>query len=99
MRKSTRRELNKLRELVAYLLRDRKCCFCHRVITDHDGATDGEGRGRPLTDRITIHHRNQVHHDKRRSNERLAHQTCHKSFHARQRTRHAGRFLKKGQSR
>jgi hypothetical protein len=72
--------LNKLRELVAYLLRDRKCCFCHGLLTDHAGATDGDERGRPITDRITIHHRNGKHHDKRGANERLAHQSCHKSF-------------------
>jgi len=102
MQKSKRRELAKLRELCLYLLRGRKCCFCKQALTDYDGETDGDGRARPLTERITIHHLNYArlapgagHLDKRRSNERLAHFACHKAHHAKTHPRVGGKFVNK----
>ena len=95
MMKKTRSELNKLRELTQYLLRGRKCCFCHRLLTDYDGSLDGDGTSRPLAERITIHHRDGDHYNKALTNQRLAHQSCHKAFHARTHPRAGGKFTNK----
>lgn len=88
MRKSTRRELRKLRELVHFLLAERRCCFCRQLLVETPGHyAPGNGEGPPLDDAICVHHRDGDHHNNRRANTRLAHSTCHKRFHARQRRR------------
>lgn len=87
MRKSTRRELRKLRELVYHLLDGKICCFCFLPLIDTDGVQFGSGDGPPLSDKVTIHHRDGCHENNERSNRRLAHARCHKSHHARLRRR------------
>jgi len=88
MRSSTRAELNKLREIAWFVLRDQKCCFCHKPLLPKEKlkCQDGNGRGEPMPEivRVTIHHRNGNHHDNRRTNKRLSHQPCHKRHHAKE---------------
>lgn len=86
MRKSTRQELRKSRELIRFLLRGKCCYFCKReLMKDESYAKDGDGQGSPIARRITIHHVDGNHDNDKRSNKRLAHTRCHKSFHMRQR--------------
>jgi hypothetical protein len=84
MRRSTKRELAKLREIVRFVLRDQCCVFCHKPLLENCGdvQTDGDGRGRPVNADLTIHHADGDHENQKRSNKRLAHQKCHKSHHA-----------------
>jgi hypothetical protein len=95
MQKKIRRELNKLRELVLFLLREKDCALCHQPLTDYDGRVDGDGCGVPLTERITIHHSDGNHANKALSNQVLVHETCHKAYHARIHPRAGGRFTNK----
>lgn len=85
MRSATRSELNKLRELMRFMLREEHCFFCKKLIfNDGDqGQCDGDGRGKPIATQITIHHVDGNHSNQKRSNKRLAHTSCHKKFHAR----------------
>jgi hypothetical protein len=88
MRKSTRQELRKCRELLRFLLRDKKCCFCKKPLQDDKSyAKDGDGQGSPICRRITIHHKDGNHQNDNPENKKLSHTTCHKSYHMRQRHR------------
>lgn len=92
MRKSTRRELNKSRELLRFLLRDRCCCFCKEpLIDDEDRIMDGEGRAKPIAILPTIHHHDpkhlgkkhtHAHRNQQKFEKRLAHPTCHRRYTA-----------------
>lgn len=81
MRKSTRRELRKLRELVHLLLAAKRCCFCRKPLVEVEDGWQGSGDGPQLAAKVTIHHKNGDHDDNRPSNHALCHQTCHKSHH------------------
>jgi hypothetical protein len=84
MRKSTRRELRKLRELVRVLLDGKRCCFCKEPLVDNTDFLPGNGEGFQISEQITIHHRNGLHEDNRQSNLRFCHRSCHKKHHARE---------------
>jgi hypothetical protein len=85
MRKSTRRELAKLREIALHFLDGVRCFFCRKLLLP-DGVLEshepGSGRGVPLYLAITEHHVNGNHDDNRRSNRVWAHRTCHRRHHA-----------------
>jgi len=84
MRKSTRQELRKLREILRFLLRGKCCFFCKRkLISAKSYAKDGDGQGSPISRQLTIHHVNGNHSDDRRENKRLTHQRCHRSYEKR----------------
>jgi len=83
MRKSTRRELRKCRELLHFLLRGKVCFFCQKpLITGGSYAKDGDGQGSPISRGITIHHIDLNHDNDAEANKSLSHDTCHRSFHA-----------------
>ncbi len=85
MRKSTRSELNKLRELFWYFIHGKRCAICKEKFVEDDVYTlhrHGDGTGAPLSMRLTIHHKNGDHDDNERSNHGLVHATCHRRYHA-----------------
>lgn len=82
MRKSTRQELRKCRELLHFLLRGKTCYFCGKSLDDVESyAKDGDGQGSPIARNITIHHKDLDHDNDAESNKALSHSTCHRSFH------------------
>lgn len=82
MRKSTRQELRKCRELLHFLLRGKLCFFCKTALhTNGSYAKDGDGQGSPIARNITIHHIDLDHDNDAESNKALAHSACHRSFH------------------
>jgi hypothetical protein len=87
MRRSTRSELNKLRELVRFLMRDKNgkvltCYFCHKPLIDDDhGKHDGTGRAAPISNPPTIHHKD-VTWRQYHANKTLAHPLCHRRHEA-----------------
>lgn len=93
MRRSTRSELNKLREVVGFLLQETRCPFCGDHLLDADtreGAweLEGTGRGVPVDPRQLS-----IHHEKGRGV--LTHYTCHMRFEAvAVRVRKGNRFVK-----
>lgn len=84
MRKSTRREINKLRELFWYLLRGQRCAHCNELFIEDDDwviLPHGTGHGRPLGDlAITIDHKI-PHGGNAPRNLRLMHKKCHGRHH------------------
>lgn len=88
MRKSTRQELRKLREVLRYALRKKNCYFCHKPLIDTKSyAKDGDGQGSPVRN-ITVHHKNGNHDDDREKNKALCHdKPCHRSHHAKLRAK------------
>lgn len=86
MRKSTRQELRKLREVVRFALHGKSCYFCHKpLIREESYAKDGDGQGSPVRNGHglpTIHHRDGNHDNDVESNKALAHDSCHRRFHA-----------------
>jgi hypothetical protein len=100
MRKSIRRELNKAREILHFLLHApdprtltqiRKCYFCRKPILQSAVAVvrHGEGSGSPLPDLLdaVIHHIDGNHYNDHQSNKALAHDACHQRWHMLERRR------------
>jgi hypothetical protein len=99
MRKSSRHELNKLREIAHFLLGSndgrtltqlRRCYFCHRPVVDAPaGVRHGEGTGAPLVELldVTIHHIDGDHFHDAQRNKALAHAPCHQRHHLAERHR------------
>lgn len=83
MRKSTRQELRKLRELVRVLLEGKCCFFCKKVLLVDGQVWIGNADGSPLQSRLTWHHIDGEHDNNERANLRLSHTDCHKSYHMR----------------
>ena len=83
MRRSSRRELNKLRELVHFLLVGRVCCFCHKALSEtaEEFVKHGESTGPKFAERLTIHHKDGNHENQAHENKELCHTSCHKSYH------------------
>lgn len=86
MRKSTRQELRKSREVLRFLLRDEKCYFCKKPLIREDSyCKDGDGQGSPIKNGHglpTIHHKDGNHDNDAPENKALAHDKCHRRFHA-----------------
>ncbi len=89
MSKETRRQLGKAYELLWLLLDDKKCYFCKKPVLDSSGygpVKFGNASAPPIELDITEHHIDGNHSNNGRvgdrSNLALAHESCHKSFHA-----------------
>jgi hypothetical protein len=94
MRKSTRQELRKCRELLRFTLRGKKCWFCRKPLMDDVSyAKDGDGQGSPIARTITVHHKDGDHQNDDQENKVLVHTTCHKRHHMLE--RHAARRTEK----
>lgn len=89
-----RRELNKLRELVHFVLdgagatpREENgpflCWFCREVLNDVAFTEHGNATGPKFEERISIHHVDGDHANNERMNKALSHTKCHKGFHRR----------------
>jgi hypothetical protein len=84
MSRRTERELNKARELLWHLLEGKKCFFCRKGFLPDYNVEFGNARA-PIFDMdITIHHKDGDHQNNAKSNRAEAHETCHKSFHAKE---------------
>jgi hypothetical protein len=82
MSRRSSRELRKLRELVRCALAGKTCFFCHLPLLENvDDGWQGSGSAPPISERLTIHHKNGNHEDNRDENHALAHRTCHKIHH------------------
>jgi hypothetical protein len=86
MRRSTRRELVKLRELAWHFLDGVKCEFCGKPILPRAASRIRFGTSKipPLPDsviRTTIHHRNENRRDNTKRNRGIAQQSCHMQHH------------------
>lgn len=94
MSPASRQELNKLREIVHFLLagaggshRDPitgavQCCFCHLFIDDYtEFDKHGNSVGPKLNVQLTIHHVDGNHDNNELENKALSHTRCHKSYH------------------
>jgi hypothetical protein len=87
MRKQTRRELRKLRELVHVLLAGRTCPFCGGAVAQPRDGWQGSADGPVLTERLTVHHRDGDHGNNLPGNHEVCHRRCHKAHHGRRRKR------------
>lgn len=78
-----RREREKGQELLWHFLLGQRCYFCKKLLVPNAKIKFGNAAA-PGIDilEITIHHENGNHSDNRDSNRKLAHQSCHKSHHA-----------------
>ena len=86
MRKSTRQELRKLRELVWEAFEGVSCYFCHEPLLTgsnlyKDGHGSGDGTKTAEMLEITIHHRDGNHHNQEKRNRKPCHSRCHRSHH------------------
>jgi hypothetical protein len=81
MRKSTRREVRKLREIAHYFLDDIKCCFCRKPLIEINTYAPGRADGSPFDFKLTQHHKNGDHYDQRKSNRCWSHDSCHRAYH------------------
>jgi hypothetical protein len=81
MRKSSRQELRKARELLRSVFEDYHCIFCRQLLIPKGRVAIGECDGAPIETKITIHHANGNHDDDRKGNRRYTHTRCHKRFH------------------
>jgi hypothetical protein len=83
MSNGIRREVLKQRELLWHFLEKERCFFCKKVlVTPPEPIKYGNATAPPMEQVVTIHHKNGNHADNRKANRALAHQSCHKSHHA-----------------
>ncbi len=89
MRKSTRRELNKARELIWHFLEGERCFFCKELLAEQPEIEFGLAQGPPIPVEITIHHKDEESNrkkfsavDQSKANRTLAHRRCHKAYDA-----------------
>jgi len=94
MRRSTRQELRKLREICREALDGVRCFLCKELILQSDNCYGpGDGEGSPFEVGITIHHADGNHSNNDKKNRKLVHTKCHKSHHLKE--RHAQRRAEK----
>ena len=99
MQKAIRRELNKARELLRFMLRGQTCYFCHGLLIEPEKVIrDGDGTAEPLAIAVCIHHISGDHDDNSPVNTTMAHTSCHKSHHAKHMVRAGGKFLRQGKA-
>jgi hypothetical protein len=86
MRKSTRQELRKLREIVREVFDGVDCRLCKEPLLDSENCYNhGDGEGSPFEVGLTLHHRDGNHSNNDRRNRVWVHTRCHKSYHLAQR--------------
>src|SRR6266699_4294802 len=87
MSKESRREVGKSRELLWHFLEGEKCFFCKKPFLENGVpryVKFGNASANPMDLDCTIHHKDGDHENNKQSNRALAHQSCHRSFHAKQ---------------
>lgn len=90
MRRSTRQELRKLREIVREVFEDVQCGLCKEPLLDSENCYNhGDGEGSPVRAGLTLHHRDGNHNNNAKKNRQWVHTRCHKSYHLAE--RHAAR--------
>jgi len=95
MRKSTRQELRKLREIVREVFEDRLCPFCKEpMITEDNCYNHGDGESSPFDIDWALHHKDGNHSNNEKRNRVWTHRRCHKSYHLTERHK-ANRKAKK----
>ncbi len=89
MRKSTRRELGKARELCWHFLEQERCYFCGKLLVEEVDLEFGLATAPPIPVEITIHHKDEESNrkkfsavDQSKANRTLAHRRCHKAYDA-----------------
>lgn len=88
MRRSTRQELRKLRELVWEAYEGVNCYFCREPLLEGEnlyGNGNGDGTKTDQMMEITVHHRDGDHYNNTAGNHKPCHRRCHKSFHMKER--------------
>jgi hypothetical protein len=82
MRRSTRQELRKLREIAREILDGKTCLFCKELLISEDNSYGhGDGEGSPFATDLTLHHRDGDHSNNDKRNRVWTHRRCHKSYH------------------
>lgn len=82
MRRSTRQELRKLREIVREVFEDRTCPFCTEPLLDTKNSYNhGDGESSPFDTDFALHHKDGNHDNNKKKNRVWSHRRCHKSFH------------------
>jgi hypothetical protein len=82
MRRSTRQELRKLREIVREVFEGRVCPFCKEPLLQSDNSYNhGDGESSPFDTDLTLHHKDGDHDNNDKHNRVWSHRRCHKSFH------------------
>ena len=81
VRKSTRQELRKLREIVHDVFDGRPCFFCAAPLLTRAAANHGDSDGPKLLDQLTLHHVDGDHQNNAPANRVWAHRFCHKRHH------------------
>lgn len=83
-------ELQMLREIVWLLLghpsNNRLCIFCGKRLLTSSGMTYGHRRHPKITEKLTIHHVDETRSNNAMYNLTIVHTTCHKTYHAAQRS-------------
>jgi hypothetical protein len=84
MSRDVRLERSKSLELLWHFLEGKKCFFCKERLANEPWPIQYGNANAPVMDvrSITIHHKNGDHSDNSPKNRALAHQKCHKSYHA-----------------
>ncbi len=95
MRKSTRQELRKLREIVREAFEDRLCPFCKEpMISEANAYNHGDGESSPFDVDWSLHHKDGNHYNNEKRNRVWSHRRCHKAHHMTERHK-ANRKAKK----
>jgi hypothetical protein len=85
MRKSTRREVRKLREIAHYFLEDVKCYFCKKLLLGKNRYAPGRADGSPIDIKLTQHHKDGDHYNQEKKNRVWSHDSCHRAHHMKMR--------------
>lgn len=86
MNRSTKSELQMLREVAWFMLHQTRCFFCKDPITKlPPDLTFGHRRHPPFNTEVTLHHLDENRQNNSPSNLAWAHTSCHRSYHAKQR--------------
>lgn len=84
MHRTTKSELQMLREVGWLLLPQLACCFCGRPLSYRPlDMTFGHRRHGPVLVKLSVHHKDHVREHNSNDNLALAHKVCHIKYHAR----------------
>jgi hypothetical protein len=83
VRRSSKAELQMLREYAWLMLPTEVCYFCKgRLLTRDSTMTFGHRRHGPILVKVSVHHRDHNRANNTQDNLRLAHKSCHQKYHA-----------------